>query len=500
MRFLAIAVLGLLLSPGGLHAQSALITPEAARPLGLERMWFGNFSMDRSKGRLAGVHLHVSSSESHTVFSVTHEGKRYTFSERDRNAFGELIGVDGAKLKAEEKLAEIQKALETAGQADAKPPQIMTHVIPKMTLYATSDRGMVHAMDAETGQTRWTAEVGNPLYPTTPPAASDKFVAVCNGSTLYVLKAEDGLPAWSRMSVGAPGAGPAISDEMVFVPMINGQIESLLVADPKRPLATYRSFGRTLVQPVLSDNSVAWPTDGGGLYVGFAHSPGMRFRVQAMDQINSAPAFLAPDKMFATSLDGYVYCVNENRGHIIWKFTTGEPISHSPVALGNAVFAITDSGNMFAVHAASGSELWVASGIKHYLAGNEKRLYCQATRGELVVLDAATGSRLGSLDARRNDRPLLNAQTDRIFLGTSTGLVQCLRETNLPFPVLHYRFEAAKAKEPAKTPAPKPSENEKPADTPAADPFTDPFAPGAKASAPVGPAAPGAAADPFAAP
>ena len=112
MRYLGMFLLGVLLSSGTLRAQSALISPESALPLGLERMWFANFSVDRSRGRIAGLQLHVSSSEAHTVFSISYDGKRYAFSERDRNAFGEIIGVEGARLKAEEKLAEISAALD----------------------------------------------------------------------------------------------------------------------------------------------------------------------------------------------------------------------------------------------------------------------------------------------------------------------------------------------------------------------------------------------------
>jgi len=485
----------------GQVSSGGLISPEAARPLGLERMWSTQLDLDRGRGRLAGLHLHVSGSEAHTVFEIVHSGKRYAFSQRDRNPFGEEIGVEGAKQKADEKLAEITKELQAAGKANAKPLEILTHIVPKITLYATSERGLIQALDAETGRTRWSENVGNPMYPTTAPCASDKYVGLCNGSTVYVLKAADGVMAWSRACMSSPGAGPAVSDELVFVPMITGTFESFYVDDPKRPLPTYKSFGRALVQPVLSYNSVAWPTDAGNLYVGFAHVPGMRFRLHTQDPISSAPAFLPPDKVFATSMDGYIYCVHENRGNVTWRFTTGEPISHSPVALGKMVYAITNQGNLFAVDAALGVEMWVATGIKGYVAGNERRLYCTDTRGNLTVLDATTGSRMGTIAAAAFDFPLINAQTDRIILASATGRLQCFREANSPFPVVHYRYEPAKTAQPTKTPTPKPEEKTEPTPTPVGDPFADPLAPGGKAAPKAAEPKPAeAGADPFAAP
>lgn len=512
MRRILLLIMALCSCPGLAVAQPAaraLVSPQMARQVGLERMWYTQLGLDRGRGRIAGIFMHVSATEAHTVFQIAHDGRRYVFSQRDRNAFGNEIGIEGAKAEAEKKAEEIKKQLQAAGQAEAVAPAVEMIVVPKITLYASSERGTVHALDGETGRTLWTTAVGNALYPTMTPAANDKFVAVCNGSTLYVMQASDGAVIWSRPTVGSPGAGPAITDDYVFIPMVSGLVESFLLEDPTRPVGRYQSFGRTMVQPVVSSNSVAWPTDAGDLYVSLAHSPGLRFRMKASDTISAAPAFLAPDKLYVTSLDGYIYCVGEQKGNILWRFTTGEPIRHSPVALGKMVYAISTRGNMYAIDANSAAERWLVSGIRSYLAGNEQRLYCLDERGDLAILDAMSGSRLGTLTGVASDVSFLNPQTDRIFLVTSAGFVQCLRETNHPWPIVHYQIEPQqkKAKRAAGSPAGKTEEKKEPA--PNADPFggpgepapsspagADPFgAPGAAA-----PAAPAAGADPFGAP
>ena len=111
---------------------------------------------------------------------------------------------------------------------------------------------------------------------------------------------------------------------------------------------------------------------------------------------------------------------------------------------------------------------------------------------ESPILDTSTGSRLGTITGIVNDVPVLNAQTDRILLVSSTGLVQCLREINLPFPVVHYQIEPQQkiTKAAPKTEAQKSEDKAAPAGD------TDPFGPGATK-----PATPSAGAtDPFAAP
>jgi outer membrane protein assembly factor BamB len=501
MRQMLVCLLVLGSTPLAAKAQlrptTTLVSPEAARQLGLERIWFTQLHLDRSRGRMGGLHMHVSATEAHTVFQFTDGGKRYVFSQRDRDAFGLEIGIDGAKQRAEEKQADIKKALELAGQADAQPPAIETIVVPKITFYATSERGLVHALDGETGKTLWTTSLGNPRYPTTNAAANDKFVGVCNGSTLYVLLASDGSLVWTRSAISSPGAGPALSTDLIFVPMVTGQIESFLLEDPSRPVKIYQSFGRAMVQPVVSANSVAWPTDKGNLYVGMANDSGVRFRMQAGDAIVSAPAFLEPDKVFVTSLDGYLYCVSEARGNMVWRFTTGEPISHSPVVLGESVYAITDRGNLFAIDANTAQEQWMTPNIRRYIAGNDQRLYCLDPRGDLVVLDRATGSLVGTIAAGQLDVPILNTQTDRIILASATGLVQCFRESSRPWPTVHYLIEAPQRDaKPATSEAPKPAEEKSEAapkteNDPFGAPANDPFG----APAPANPAPP--AADPF---
>src|SRR5688500_17695815 len=155
-RLVVLAVL--LLWPALAHAQrgsSSLVAPAWARQAGLERMWFTQVSLDRGRGRMAGLNLHVSATQSHTVVQVTHDGRRYVFSQRDRDAFGKEIGIEGARKLADEKVQEIKKEKELAAGGKAATaalaePAVETFVVPKITLYASSHRGTVHALDGET--------------------------------------------------------------------------------------------------------------------------------------------------------------------------------------------------------------------------------------------------------------------------------------------------------------------------------------------------------------
>src|SRR5437868_7371606 len=89
----------------GQVSKQGLLSSEGARRAGLTRMWFTHLEFDNSRGKMQGLTQHVSATQSHTEFEVTFRGRSYLFSERDLNAFGDPIGVDGAKEAATKKIA-----------------------------------------------------------------------------------------------------------------------------------------------------------------------------------------------------------------------------------------------------------------------------------------------------------------------------------------------------------------------------------------------------------
>jgi len=442
--------------------RSGLVSPAAASRFGLERAWFTQVELDRARGRIAHMTLHVSSTDAYTVFEVNYDGGVSSFTERDLDRFGDPLGKEGAQKLAQRRVAVLNKT--------KRNPQLTTQVIPEITLYVMTDRGVVHAIDAETGRTRWTSAVGSPTHPSEAPGAHDRYVAVVNGSTLYVLSKDDGRVLWQRQANGAPGAGPAVTDRYVFVPMVNGAIESYQLKDHRQPPWIFRSHGRAVIQPVYTGSNIAWPTDRGDLYVCEGNQHNIRYRLETNDAIVARASLLPPTRLLTASIDGYVYCLHENSGTIKWRFSTGEPISLSPIVVGDAVFVITDDHSMFRVSAALGEEQWWIPGMTSFVAAGPTRLYCINTAGRLAVVDASSGSLIGSLATETLDLTFVNQQTDRIIIGTRGGVVQCLREIQQKWPLI--RVDMAEKEAEVKPRPKKPKAVAQPADKPAGgDPF-----------------------------
>lgn len=457
----------------------------ALHRLGLVRVWQAQIDFDVNRGKLAGIAQYISNHTAQTIYEVTYPGGRLTFSDRDLDAFNRPLGPRGAKEKAEEWIANWK-----ARTRSTVEPEINEIVVPDVVLVATSFTGTVQCLDAETGRTLWTTRVGNMRHPTTSPAVNEKHVAVVNGSTLFLLSRADGSVVWQRTTKHVVGDGPAMSDDLVFVPTLDGHMETYSIDQPRRPVASFQSIGRCLVQPVVFRDAVAWPTDRANLYVGNSEVPGIRFRITSQElansrraSIRSAPTFRdgigdTPPLVFFASSDGYLYVAETLKGSIVNRFSAGEPISQSPVVVGDQVYVVTDNGTLFCVGADNGQERWSLTGAKTFLAANYDRLYCLDRNNRVLGVDARTGGPLGAINVGSVDYSFLNTQSDRIYLSSASGGLQCLRETRQTYPLVHAGLEPKKQFQKLNQGGDEPAEEDDPAmekpDTPDVDPFADP--------------------------
>jgi hypothetical protein len=113
----------------------------------------------------------------------------------------------------------------------------------------------------------------------------------------------------------------------------------------------------------------------------------------------------------------------------------------------------------------------------------------------MVILDARTGGQIDSVPVGDLDLLYTNWITDRVIVGTSTGVLQCLHEVGVPYPIVHNVPDPEASK--------KPKVIQKTGDEPAAeepaDAEDDPFGGGAAGSDddPFGGGAAGGDDDPF---
>ena len=145
------------------------------------------------------------------------------------------------------------------------------------------------------------------------------------------------------------------------------------------------------------------------------------------------------------------------------------------------VYVIPEIGGMYQLSAVNGSQIWWAAGVRRFIAASATKVYAADIAGRTLVLDARTGLLLDALPTEPLNFKFVNYQTDRLYLGTDTGMLQCLRETQQVAPLLHLAPSEKKADKSAEKPkavegkGDMPAEGDKPA-APGGDLFGAPAA------------------------
>ncbi len=303
-------------------------------------------------------------------------------------------------------------------------------------LFAVSNQGTVQAIDPESGRTVWATKVGRPEYPTTAATANEKYVALCNGSTLYVLNRADGGILLERRTLGVPTAGPVITSDLVYVPTLDGAVEGYSTTSKIKPTLSFHGYGMVAVPPQLAAGNVIWATAKGFVYACTQDELTAKFRFKTRGAIDAKLAYVPP-YIITGSTDGYVYAMDAATGKLAWELSVGSPIRGQPVGIEGSIYAVAPSDGLLCLSAERGTLRWFAPDIYSFVAASQARVYASDSRGRLVVLDAKGGARVDSLPTELLTIKLANTVSDRIYLATPTGLLQCLHELELAQPIMH---------------------------------------------------------------
>lgn len=408
----------------------------AAQDTELVQVWSNTVATGLG-GKITGVHLHISQRDTYETRDVVDRfGRRQFFSGLQTR------GVSLGGYNQSERLADMKRAeLEARGLQ----PRVEQQSFPVTTLYVRSNAGMVTAINAETGQIKWSSRAGKEGYPSYSVAANDDHVVALSSTKLYLMDAATGQVLDTVSTLSIPSGTPTLDGKYIYVPTWRGLIEVYSTDRFGRVEYTLGSTSPVVGSVTLSPEALGWACDKGDLYVGNRRQPGMRFRFQSTDSISSPPAYL-DGYFFATSLGGFIYAIDETRGSVKWRHSAGGPIDESPLAVDGMVLATTRNGQLVCLDADTGETKWRASGIQTFVSASENRLYCATTDSQLAILDIATGIRVGTQRLGANNLPIANTATDRLYLTSHSGLIRCLREPSRRWPIIRQKDLAAPEK------------------------------------------------------
>ncbi len=453
---------------------------------GLTTMWQSQVKIDASRDTISEVHLHVHDDQATSYYEIRFQGFRETIGFDDLNPrgipFRDVDPSDPARGARE--WAQLKEEIYRAEGRQDITVELIT--VPRTTIYALTGIGVVHAIDAETGQTLWTVRLGNPNEPTVGLAANNRCVIAVRGSMVYCLNAEDGNEIWSHYTTYVPGGGVSMSDDFAYVTSLNGRLQMYPLDDDGVPESFFASTGAATFDPAVTSSTVSWATERGFFNVARSNVVSLRYRLETNDRFES-PGAAVGDFLIANSVNGKVYAVAEEEGVLVWEFAVGERLAKKPIPIGNnAVMLITASDRLLTLDTRTGSILegWPKRipGITEYVGSSQNVLYFLDTTGNLVGLNRSSGSTVSRTSVGLNVIPIPNLVTDRLYLARPNGSILGMREiANLNPVVLGEDFQVlgvdASASPGTKDPQTPPAADQKMADP--NDPFGGAAQPGA---------------------
>lgn len=350
-------------------------------------------------------------------------------------------------IRREEALAHgLHRAWAQQVSLDGRSDALASLTLAGDMLFAQSDGGLIHALDAETGRTLWSTRLGDRRFPTTAPARFQNYVAAANGDDLYMLDAKSGRIWWQRKLPFQPIAPAALDDRRVIVPLLDGTLISYRVdlhelADVVDPIAkskailesqpiSYRAKGQPAARPLILGELFAWTTLNGRLYVARMHEPGTNFEFRLNESCAAPPTYRKP-LLYLTSVDRSVYALEDQHGVERWRYFTGAPIYEPAAVVGDSVVVTTRGAGAFCLDAASGNLRWSYPQGRQFIAASPDRIYLSDGLQQMLILDRATGRLLDRFTLLHLPIRYTNLDNDRIYLARPSGLVQCLRENSL---------------------------------------------------------------------
>ena len=427
------------------------VNPMDYQRLGLQTAWSTQVEIDSQRTEVAAVTLQIVGLNSYEqlqetaqqVFEVRFEngslGARVTrIAENDLDARGRVIGRAEAKRLADKLMIQLE--------AEGGKPSLVVKSVPSMVIYAQSSSGLLQAIDAETGSTRWTSRLGTGVHPVLRPGANDDYVAAIRGSQLYILSRATGRPVWDRPLDQNPSFGATVSGKYVFVPGSRGMIEGYLLPDSEGSNRgatpwVYSSGARITAPPLVTNTTVSWATSTGQMFVASVDGrlgPEMLYRHQTSGPIYGNVAYLPPNQLIIGSSGGYVASIEQQDGLLSWRFSTGDEVRDTPMAHQDRIYVTTVRDELFCINAEDGVELWTTRGVHEVIAIGKTRVYARDELGRLLAIDQQTGDIIGSIPTDAYEMALHNHLTDRIYLLSHSGAMLCLKEVGSGDALLHH--------------------------------------------------------------
>ncbi|WP_435007477.1 PQQ-binding-like beta-propeller repeat protein [Tundrisphaera lichenicola] len=337
-------------------------------------------------------------------------------------------------------LARVNLDLKWVGVVPLLGPEKLTQLsIDAGMLFAQTNSANFYAYNAESGQLLWTTHLGRVTVRAQGVAVNSTMVFVSNSNQLYALDRATGRQVWSQNLTDNASSAPTANDDYVMLGTADGKLEVFDAKDGKIAW-NIQTNAKVSSRPIIAGPVVAFASEDKKIYLSRTERSKLFWRFATGAPVVAPLASHGTRTLLATSTDNSLFAIDLFTGVGLWNFATGAPVEQEPIVAGDDIFVVNKDGMLTSVDISNGLSRWTISTLGgRFISVSGTKIYLESHDDDLMVVDRKTGKMIydpamtlgrAGIDLREYSLGVTNRFDDRLYFGTSHGLIICLREMN----------------------------------------------------------------------
>jgi outer membrane protein assembly factor BamB len=321
-------------------------------------------------------------------------------------------------------------------------------------LYAINDRNRLIALDGAKGTIIWFQDLGPSHLPCSTAQFYQNSLLFMVGQTFVQIRETDGM-ILKQLELDIPvSTSAARSEDCIYVGSNKNRFHALRASDgislwhnisSKEPTGTVS----------ISHNAVFFVTRDNALYVSMLKRRELLWSFQTNGMLSGA--VVDGNQCFLPSGDTALYCLDSDKGNLMWKYLAGGSLLELPVLTEKHVYQPVYQQSLLCLDrkpdTQEGFVRWELKNGMCLLAENGSVSYAMTLNKELTLMNNLTGKPTLSFYVQNMDLYAQNNESATIFMGAKSGAIVALKpnriETPPPVPVAPVETTPAEAVESA---------------------------------------------------
>lgn len=246
---------------------------------------------------------------------------------------------------------EVLFPLRTAWRADLAEPVVAPAGVDAARAYVPLQSGALAAVSLTDGKVVWKAS-----HPTTlTPFSNGSLVFIAGKDSVEGVTAANGVTRWQTPIPGELAAPMVERAGWLIVPLASGDLLALRSADGK--VVWRAAFGAAAAsQPAIDGEHVYLPLDDARVVAADIFSGDVVWTRTLGGPV--VGMFIYAELIYVSSTDNYLYCLDDRKGEIDWRWRTGADLVGRADALGARVVFVSLDTVLRAHDWLNGAQRW----------------------------------------------------------------------------------------------------------------------------------------------